>query len=129
MDAFVFSLNAMGTSLAYSTFLGGSCYDEGEDILVDSAGLTYVTRSTCSTNFPLANPIHMQLAGGNDVFVTNFNGERSGLAFSTFVGGTQLDNGHAIGLDDVGIAYIAGGVRSGDFPTVQGSFDRTFNSG
>src|SRR5262245_7874789 len=83
-DAFLFSLNAMGTSLAYSTFLGGSCYDEGEDILVDSAGLTYVTGSTCSTNFPLANPIQMQLAGGNDVFVTKFNGERSGLAFSTF---------------------------------------------
>src|SRR5205823_14413308 len=56
-DAFVAKVNAAGTSLIYSTYLGGSGQDQGTDIAIDSAGNAYVTGQTCSTNFPTLNPI------------------------------------------------------------------------
>ena len=69
-DVFVTKLNAAGTSLLYSTYLGGSASDRGGSIAVDAAGQAYVTGWTQSANFPMANPIQATLGGGSDVFVT-----------------------------------------------------------
>ena len=70
-DAFVTKLNPAGSGLLYSTYLGGSGYDEGYGIAVDAAGTAYVTGHTYSTNFPTtAGAFQTTHAGGNDAFVT-----------------------------------------------------------
>ncbi len=54
-DAFVTKLNAAGSALVYSTHLGGSAWDVGTGIAVDSSGNAYVTGTTYSSDFPTAN--------------------------------------------------------------------------
>src|SRR2546426_4711209 len=76
-DAFVTKLNAAGTALVYSTYLGGSGSDAGNGIAVDAAGNAYVTGTTDTTGsgFPgtSGSPIQATNAGGNDAFVTKLN--------------------------------------------------------
>src|SRR2546425_10496648 len=82
-DAFVTKLHALGSGLAYSTYLGGGGNDQGNGIAVDSAGHAYVTGFTLSTNFP-TTPGAFQTAsgGGPDAFVTKLNALGSGLVSS-----------------------------------------------
>jgi len=68
-DAFVTKLNAAGTALVYSTYLGGSGFEEGVGIAVDSSNNAYVTGATTSTDFPTAS-FQNTNAGGQDAFVT-----------------------------------------------------------
>jgi hypothetical protein len=118
-DAFVTKLNAAGSALAYSTYLGGSGDDGGSGITVDSAGDAYVTGSTGSTNFPLASPIQATFGGGTyDGFVTKLNAAGSALAYSTYLGGSNTDFGNKIAVDSSGSAFVAGNTDSTDFPTV-----------
>src|SRR5438552_13935212 len=74
-DAFVAKLNAAGTALVYSTYLGGTGYDFGESIAVDPAGNAYVSGETFSTDFPTMNPIQAANAGGGDAFERKRSGE------------------------------------------------------
>ncbi|MBI2877536.1 MAG: SBBP repeat-containing protein, partial [Candidatus Tectomicrobia bacterium] len=123
-DAFVAKLNAAGSALAYSTYLGGNDGDYGEDIAVDSSGNAHVTGSTSSSNFPTRNSLQATLAGGFlDAFVTKLNAAGSGLIYSTYLGGsgpvegtTGRDAGHGIAVDGSGRAYVAGDTSSTDFP-------------
>ena len=90
LDAFVAKLNAAGTALVYSTYLGGSDYDYGEGIAVDSAGNAYVTGSTGSLDFPTANALYPALNGGyDDAFVTKLNAAGTALVYSTYLGGSR----------------------------------------
>ena len=59
-DAFVTKINATGSQLVYSTYLGGSGYEAGDGIAVDGSGNAYVTGTTASTNFPLVNPLQQR---------------------------------------------------------------------
>jgi Calx-beta domain/Beta-propeller repeat len=122
-DAFVTKLNAAGTALVYSTYLGGTGGEVGHGIAVDSAGNAYVTGGTGSNNtFPTANAIQCARAGGADVFVTKFNAAGNALAYSTYIGGsnssTTIELGRFIAVDSAGNAYVAGGTNSTDFPVV-----------
>ncbi|HYJ04808.1 MAG TPA: SBBP repeat-containing protein, partial [Chthoniobacterales bacterium] len=120
-SAFVTKLNAAGSALVYSTYLGGSEGDFGHSIAVDSAGSAYVTGTTESTNFPTANAIQSTFGGTNgelgDAFVTKFNAAGSALVYSTYLGGSQGDVGNGIAVDSAGNAYVAGGTGSTNFPT------------
>ncbi len=69
-DAFVTEMNPSGAALVYSTYLGGSSYDGGTGIVVDSLGNAYITGFTQSTNFPTMNPFEPSNAGSDDAFVT-----------------------------------------------------------
>jgi hypothetical protein len=127
-DAFVSKLNADGSALIYSTYLGGSDLEVGSGIALDSDGNAYVTGSTLSTNFPTANAFQGTFAGGfafGDAFVTKFNSAGSALVYSTYLGGSGEDNGRAIAVDSAGNAYIAGRTGSGNFPTVN-AFQSTY---
>ena len=84
-NAFVTKLNPTGSSLAYSTYLGGSgnAGDGGTGIAVDSAGNAYFTGATGSTNFPRMNPLQPTFGGGDgDAFVAKFGATGSGTDFS-----------------------------------------------
>jgi hypothetical protein len=116
-DAFVAKLNAAGSALVYSTYLGGSGSDGGSSIAVDNSGNAYVTGLTGSTDFPTANPIQATNHGGFfDAFVAEFNADGSALIYSTYLGGSQADSGTGIAVDSSGNAYVTGSTGSKDFP-------------
>src|ERR1019366_4342171 len=105
--------------LIYSTFLGGSGYDQGNGIAVDSSGNAYVTGTTSSTDFPTMNPLQPTYGGGQwDAFVTKFNPTGSALVYSTYLGGSGNDYGYGIALDGADNAYVTGNTNSTDFPTL-----------
>jgi uncharacterized protein (TIGR03437 family) len=117
-DAFVTKLNASGSSVGYSTYLGGRENDPGFAIAVDPSGNAYVTGWTASANFPTKNPFQPMLGDVSDAFVTKLNAAGSELIFSTFLGGNSGDFAHAVAVDSAGNAYVTGETRSSNFPTV-----------
>jgi hypothetical protein len=116
--AFVAKLNAAGTALVYSTYLGGNASTDGFKIAVDSAGDAYVTGYTTSTNFPTVNPIQSSLAGTQNAFLTKLNATGSALVYSTYLGGNGSDWALGITLDGADNVYLSGQTTSTNFPTV-----------
>ena len=116
-DVFVTKLNASGSSLLYSTYLGGSNSEYGLGIAIDTDGNAYITGYTPSIDFPTENPIQMYNAGNNDVFVTKLDASGTSLVYSTYLGGIQSDQGRGIAVDTNGNAYITGSTLSSYFPT------------
>ena len=117
-DGFVAKLDATGSALVYSTYLGGSGTDQANRIAVDSSGNAYVAGSTDSTNFPTQIPFQAANGGGSsDGFVTKLNPAGSALLYSTYLGGSGNDSAFAIAIDSSGSAYVAGSTDSTNFPT------------
>ncbi|MGB7922397.1 MAG: SBBP repeat-containing protein [Pyrinomonadaceae bacterium] len=124
IDAFVTKIDPAGSSLVYSTFLGGEAPDQAYGITVNSAGQAFVTGQTTSENFPLAGPTQSFMNGFRDAFVTRLNTAGSALFFSTYLGGTNFsfsqndEEGRGIGLDADGNIYVAGSTNAFNFPRV-----------
>jgi hypothetical protein len=114
---FVTKLNASGTALLYSTYLGGSLTDLVSSIAVDGAGQAYVTGLTDSTDFPTATPLQATLGGPQDAFVTALSATGASLLYSTYLGGHSDEGGSDIAVDGAGQAYVTGFTGSTDFPT------------
>jgi hypothetical protein len=112
-------------SLAYSTYLGGSGYDDGYGIAVDLKGNAYVSGTANSADFPLVHPLpapnNVYRAYYNSAFVSKLSFDRMtsklSLAYSTYLGGSVLDEGFGIAVDARGNAYVTGYTYSPDFPT------------
>jgi hypothetical protein len=122
-DAFVAVLDSTGSSLLYSTYLGGTGDDGARGIAVDGTGHAYVTGSTTSTDFPTVNPFQATLkprnalAVGFDAFITAFDPTGTAL-YSTYLGGTGDEYAGGIAVDGAGKVYVTGtAVWSFDFPT------------
>jgi hypothetical protein len=118
-DAFVAKLNSAGSSLLFSTYLGGSGADFALGLTLDNTGAAYVVGLTQSTNFPRVNATQNSLAGGTfaDAFVTKIASDGSALSFSTYFGGSQREFCRDIVVSN-GDIYIAGLTVSADLPTV-----------
>ena len=86
-DTFVTKINAAGSALVYSTYLGGTDTDFGRGIAVDSFGNAYVTGFTYSVDFPTKNAFQSANAGIPDAFVTKVSPGGSTLVYSTYLGG------------------------------------------
>ncbi len=118
-DGFVTKLNASGSALVYSTYLGGTLGDFVGPIAVDSSGSAYVTGYTESTDFPTTPSAFQTSFPGTssdflvDSFVTKLNPSGTSLVYSTFLG---IGEGLAIAIDIAGNAYVAG--AAGSIPTV-----------
>lgn len=105
-------------TLFYSTYLGGSNFDEGRAIAVDAAGNAYVTGYTDSINFPTTTgALQTTSTGTRDAFVTKLNPSGSGVIYSSYLGGNGNDEGNSIAVDALENAYIAGTTFSMNFPT------------
>jgi len=117
-DAFVSKLNAAGSALIYSTYLGGGDIEESDGIAVDASGNAYVVGSTQSTNFPTANALQPTNGYGYDIFVSKLNAAGSSLIYSTYLGGNNWEMSPAIAIDGSGNVYVTGLTYSMDFPTI-----------
>lgn len=115
-DVFVAKINSDGSSIIFSTYLGGSENDYGYGIAVDREGNTYITGSTYSSNFPVKNPLS-GYSGFYDIFVTKINQDGSSLVYSTYFGGSNNDYCYGIAVDPSGNVYLTGATYSSDFPT------------
>ncbi len=130
-DAFVTKLNATGTSLIYSTYIGGSNSERGEGISIDNNNNPYITGYTRSTNFAVTSgAFQTTYSGGTyiDAFVTKLNTTGTALIYSTYIGGTANDHGCAIAIDSSGNAYITGYTWSTDYDLTAGVY-QTSNAG
>ena len=118
-SAFVTKLNASGSTLAWSTYLGGDMNDIGHDIVVDKSGNVYVTGETASTDFPTRDPFQGTWGGGftgvQDVFISVFDTSGSDLIWSTYLGRSYPDIGRGIALGMDGNIYVTGETGL-DFP-------------
>ena len=124
IDAFVTKFSADGSTLVYSTYLGGSGIDVAYAIAVDAAGNAYVT-GLASTGFPTTpGSFQTEHAGGTDAFVAKLNAAGSTLVYSTFLGGGGYDQTWGIAVDGDGSAYVTGStLKPGDdFPVTPGAF-------
>jgi hypothetical protein len=121
VNAFVTKFNAAGTTLEYSTYLGGTGEDSATGIAIDSDGNAYVVGNTSSLDFPLANAFQSVNKSGSlsdTAFISKLDATGSALVYSTYLGGSGGDGAAAVAVDSTGEAYVAGGTDSTDFPTV-----------
>jgi len=105
--------------LTYSTYLGGTGFDQANALVVDGSGNVYVTGQTASPDFDTVNPYQVNNAGPDDVFVSKIDPDQSGipsLLYSTFLGGAGDDEGLDIAVDGGGNAYVTGRTNSPVFP-------------
>jgi len=120
-NAFVAKINATGSALVYSTYLGGSGGngDYGMGIAVDSVGNAYVAGGAHSNNFPTETPLQEchNSRGDGDGFVSKINPTGSVLVYSTCLGGSLLDGATGIAADSAGNVYVTGITYSPKFPT------------
>jgi hypothetical protein len=128
---FISKLSADGSSLIYSTYLGGSGVEPYVDtpysIAVDSEGSAYVVGTTYSTNFPTKNALYPTLNGLSDAFVTKFSAAGSALVYSTYLGGSGNDLAYGVAVDAARNAYITGSTSSSDFPVTPGAYQTSAN--
>ncbi|HPQ65844.1 MAG TPA: SBBP repeat-containing protein [bacterium] len=118
-DAFLTKFSSDGSTLLYSTYLGGSSYDYCYGMAVDTTLSAYLTGRTRSTDFPTVNAYQASLAGSNyNAFVTRFSSDGSELLYSSYLGGGDVDYGNEIVVDSAFSAYVHGYTNSTDFPTV-----------
>jgi hypothetical protein len=131
-DAFVAKLDATGSTLLWSTFLGGMYFDYLYDLALDAAANPVVTGETESPDFPTTPDGYDQtFNGGYDVFVSRFDASGSSLLWSTYMGGAGAtsESGSAVVLALGGGVILAGQTGSPDFPTTPGAYDVTQNGG
>ncbi len=122
-DLFISKLNATGSSLAFSTYIGGSDEDFGNAIAIDSKGNVYITGYTFSNNFPVANPFQSKNGNtiantGGDAFVVKLNSQGNTLVYATYLGGIADDMATSIAVDSQDSVYITGFTNSANFPVV-----------
>lgn len=138
-DMAITKFNPTGTSLIYSTYLGGTSDDHPHSMIVDPAGNLIIAGRTFSNDFPVtASAYDNSYNGSGDMAVVKLNASGSALLGSTFVGGTGPDGinitlawgvsslKHNYGdearseviIDKLGNVYVAASTQSTDFPVV-----------
>jgi hypothetical protein len=128
VDVFVLKLNPTGSTLLYSTYVGGNNGEQGLDIAIDSNNNVYVTGVTFSPGFPKTTGAYdTSYNGKGDAFVFKLNPTGSALIYSTFIGGSEYEWSRSIAIDSNGNAHVTGQTESSNFPNTSGAYDTSHN--
>jgi hypothetical protein len=129
-DVFMTKLNAKGSSLIYSTHVGvGGEGTRGFGIAIDGTGAAYIT-GNAGPGFPTTpGALKTSCNCFTNGFVTKLNPQGTAAAYSTFLGGSSVDYGDSIAVDNVGRAFVTGYSSSGDYPTTPRAFQLTNKGG
>ena len=130
-DGFVAKLNGTGTGLVYSTYVGSN---SGSDLIrrvaLDANDRATVTGSTASPDFPTtASAMDRTFGGIKEAFAARLNETGSAYVFSTYLGGSAVDEGFGIAVDAAGNTYAVGATTSTDFPTAGSVFQPNWGGG
>jgi len=130
---FITKLNATGTGLIYSTYLGGTLTDNIFSLALDSSGDVYAAGGASSSDFPVTAGV-VQTTNksaadfGFNEFVTKLNPAGTGLIYSTYLGGSgeyTFPANIRVAIDGSGDAYVSGIAISTDFPVSTGAYQTT----
>ena len=114
--------------IIYSTFLGGTGTDGGNDIAVDEEGCAYVTGQTDSLSFrTIPGVIDLETRPSADLFVVKLNRNGTEIVYSSFIGGVEHDVGTGIAVDSQGFTHVTGITYSEDFPSTSEAYDSTYS--
>ncbi|HMJ24611.1 MAG TPA: SBBP repeat-containing protein, partial [Pyrinomonadaceae bacterium] len=134
-DAFLTKINSTGSSLLYSTLLGGFGTDRGSGVVIDGTGNAYISGFTSSSDFPTENAFQNSFGGSFDAFIAKFDTNASGAAsliFCTYLGGTGDDKSYGLAIDTgASNLYVVGQTSSNNFPLltpVQPAFGGSFDA-
>jgi len=122
-DTFVVKLDKNGENLNYSTFMGGSQTDSAVSIALDNEGCAFVAGYTYSNDFPIVNAIDYTYNGFRDSIVYKLSSNGSQLVYSTFLGGSWIDQAESISVDTSGSAFVLGTTYSEDFPLLNALYE------
>lgn len=135
-DAFAARLAPDGSALLFSTFLGGSAFEQAWALAAHDGALLTVAGQADSADFPVtAGAFDTSYNGGfgatlaGDVFVSRLDAASGALLWSTFLGGLSNDHAHGVAVDADGRVTLGGSVSSPDFPVTPGAHDATKNDG
>ncbi len=126
-DAIVIKLDAAGSRILFATRLGGTGRERALAVSVDPQGNTIVAGQTASTDFPIVNAAQPNFAGAGpapngytgEAFVAKIDTRNSQLIYSTFLGGSNVDEAYAIATAPDGSVYVTGYTASLDFPLLK----------
>jgi hypothetical protein len=127
-DVLLRKISADGTTFIYIADLGGSDDDIANGVAVDVNGYVYVGGKTYSTDFPTAGANVFQSTNndqGYAAFVLRIDPAFSTMIYSTYVGGSNDDQGFALAIDNQGNAYLTGAASSSDFPISQNAYQQS----
>jgi hypothetical protein len=113
-DIFVLKFNPNGSALVYSTYIAGSSLDIARGIAVDGAGSAYLTGETSSDDFPYTSVFG---TGGSGAFILKLSPNGSSILYAVLFGGSNLEKGYDVAVDNLGNAFVTGVTASTDFPT------------
>lgn len=131
-DLFISKLNENLTKLLASTFLGGTGYDDGPSVAIDTSGNVYVAGQTGSSDFPTTSDSYDTSYNGDDeedgdAFISKLDTNLTTLLASTFLGGKGGDRVSSIVIGTKSDVYVTGTTDSINFPTTAGAYDTSFN--
>ncbi len=127
-DGFLARFSSGGQSLLYSTYLGGEGDDVCQDIITDNSGNSYITGYTGSDLFPVTTGAYDRTFNGglSDAFLTVISSGGSNISYSTYIGGSDIDQGLGVRIDGSGV-YLAGYTKSANFPATTGAMDPNYS--
>jgi hypothetical protein len=131
-DIVLTKLSSSGSTLLWSTYLGGAADDlldlNGRAMALDSEGNLVLVGWTYSDGFPTTPGAYdRRMGGASDACVAKISATGSALVWSTFLGGdAEGETGWGLALDPTGDVFVTGRTWANDFPTTPGAFDRTF---
>jgi Beta-propeller repeat/HYDIN/CFA65/VesB-like, Ig-like domain len=128
-DAFVTKLDPAGTTLVYSTYLGGNNTDIGFGIAVDGPGNSYIVGTTFSSDFPTKNAFQPTFSGSEDAFVTKLDPSGAALLYSSFLGGGASQQAIGVAAPSSDVVYVTGVTDATNFPVTSGAFQAAVGGG
>lgn len=123
-DGFVSKLNAHGTALVYSTYLGGNRWTSAAALAVDASGHAHVAGCTEATNLPLTPTAVRHTVVQSEAYLIKFNPPGNGVLYGTYLGGSGFDCAVGLDLDSAGNVYVTGTTTSPDMATTPGAYAR-----
>ena len=127
-DIILFKIDSTDYELVFSTIIGGNDVDNGNGLAIDFENNIYITGYTKSSNFPVTNDCYDNDSNGDyDIFVIKIKSDSLSLIYSTYIGHNDVDKAYDIEVDNEQNSYITGYSWSNDFPTTNGSYQKSKN--